>query len=157
MSLSDIFIIIAIVLAIVLYLLYRKSSKNYKESLAAQEFVEANKMVGSIFVIDKKFDKPTPKDLPKSVYDQLDGASKRRKLYMVKAKVGPQIVTLLTEKNIYNVLVPKKTYKVELSGLYISGIVGMNLEDKKKKSLGEKASLFLKKDPKKEAERITKK
>lgn len=76
---------------------------------------------------------------------------------MVRAKVGPQIVTLITEKNVFDVIVPKKTIKVELSGLFIVNVVGVNLADKKKKSLREKASLFTKADPKKEAEKIAKK
>ena len=76
---------------------------------------------------------------------------------MVKAKVGPQIVTLITEKNVYDVIVPKKTVKVELSGLYLVNVVGVNLQDKKKKTWRERAMLFIKSDPKKEAEKIAKK
>ena len=94
-------------------------------------------MVGSIFVIDKKFDKPTPKDLPKSVYDQLDGASKRRKLYMVKAKVGPQIVTLVADEKIYDEIPVKKEVKAVVSGIYITSVRGLHgktapVEQKKK-------------------------
>ena len=63
---------------------------------------------------------------------------------IVKAKVGPQILTLMCDKNIYDVLAVKKTVKVELAGIYISKIVGMNIEDKKKKSFGQKVSLWLK-------------
>lgn len=76
---------------------------------------------------------------------------------MIKAKVGPQIVTLITEKNVYDVIVPKKTVKVELSGLYLVNVVGVNLQDKKKKTWRERASLFIKSDPKKEAEKVVKK
>ena len=93
----------------------------------------------------------------KQVYDQLEGSAKRRKMCMVKAKVGPQIVTLITDKNVYDVIVPKKTIKVELSGLYLVNVVGVNLENKKKKSWRDKLSLFTKADPKKEAEKIAKK
>lgn len=74
-----------------------------------------------------------------------------------KGKVGPQIVTLITEKNVYDVIVPKKTVKVELSGLYLVNVVGVNLQDKKKKTWRERAMLFIKSDPKKEAEKIAKK
>ena len=63
-----------------------------------------------------------------------------RKTNMVRAKVGPQIVTLLCDKPVYNVLPVKKTLKVELAGMYIIGMTGLNLEDKKKKTFSEKMS-----------------
>lgn len=157
MSASDIFIIVAVVLAIVIFVIYRLSSKNYKKTIEAQDFIKANKQIASIYVIDKKYDNPTEKDLNKQVYDQLENSAKRRKMCMVKAKVGPQIVTLITDKNVYDVIVPKKTIKVELSGLYLVNVVGVNLENKKKKSWRDKLSLFTKADPKKEAEKIAKK
>jgi hypothetical protein len=52
----------------------------------------------------------------------------------------------MCDKNIYDVLPVKKTVKVELAGIYISHIIGMNLEDKKKKTVGQKLSLWLKKN-----------
>ena len=54
-------------------------------------------------------------------------------------------------------LTPKKTVKAEISGLYLVKVVGVNLADKKKKTLKERMSLFVKSDPKKEAEKIVKK
>ena len=140
-----------------MFVIYRITSKNYKRSIEADEFIKANKQVVSIYVIDKKFEKPTEKDFNKQIYDQLTGSAKRRKMCMIKAKVGPQIVTLITEKNVYDVIVPKKTVKVELSGLYLVNVVGVNLQDKKKKTWRERASLFIKSDPKKEAEKVVKK
>jgi hypothetical protein len=62
---------------------------------------------------------------------------------IVKAKVGPQIATLLCDKNIYDNLPVKKTVKVELAGVYITSIIGFNLEDKKNKTFREKMSLWV--------------
>ena len=156
-SASDIFIIVIVVLAIIMFFVYRASTKNYKRSIEADDFIKANKQVVSIYVIDKKFDKPTEKDFNKQIFEQLNGSAKRRKMCMVKAKVGPQIVTLITEKNVYDVIVPKKTVKVELSGLYLVNVVGVNLQDKKKKTWRARAMLFINSDPKTEAEKIAKK
>lgn len=89
--------------------------------------------------------------------NSLTARQKGVKCVWIKAKVGPQIVTLITEKNVYDVIVPKKTVKVELSGLYLVNVVGVNLQDKKKKTWRERAMLFVKSDPKKEAEKIAKK
>ena len=61
-SASDIFIIVIVVLAIIMFFVYRASTKNYKRSIEADDFIKANKQVVSIYVIDKKFDKPTEKD-----------------------------------------------------------------------------------------------
>ncbi|GFI61628.1 hypothetical protein IMSAG049_00788 [Clostridiales bacterium] len=157
MSVSDILIIIMVVLVIAIFVLYKLSSRNYRKSIEADEFIKANKQTASIYVIDKKYEKPTEKDLGKQIFEQLNNSAKRHKLCMVKAKVGPQIVTLITDKNLYDVLTPKKTVKVELSGLYIANVVGVNLQDKKKKTWKEKLTLFIKADPKKEAEKIAKK
>ena len=69
---------------------------------------------------------------------------------IVKAKVGPQITTLMCDKNIYNNLPVKKTVKVELAGVYISNIIGLNLEAKRNKTWREKLSVWLLKNgPKK--------
>ena len=114
--------------------MYHFGKKNYAKNLEAQSFINQYKTVTPILVIDKRFEKPTPHNLPKNIYEKLPKTAHIRKMPIVKAKVGPQILTLMCDKNIYDVLAVKKTVKVELAGIYISKIVGMNLEDKKKKS-----------------------
>ena len=44
---------------------------------------------------------------------------------LVKAKVGPQIVTLISNQKVYDALPLKKNVKVELAGMYISGMQGL--------------------------------
>ncbi|MBR5816771.1 MAG: hypothetical protein IKY38_05030, partial [Anaerotignum sp.] len=61
-----------------------------------------------------------------------------KKAFLVRAKVGPQIVTLMCDKPVFDVMPVKKNVKVDLAGMYIVGITGMNLEDKKKKTFTEK-------------------
>jgi len=153
---TDISIIVIIVLAIVLAVVYSLSRKNYKKVIEAEDFIKANKQVASIFVIDKRYEKPTEKNVGKLIYEKLENSAKRRKMCMVKAKVGPQIVTLICDKNLYDIITPKKTIKVELSGLYIVNIVGVNLANKKKKTWREKITLFTKSDSKDVAKKIIK-
>ncbi|MBS4959825.1 MAG: hypothetical protein KHZ62_03270 [Clostridiales bacterium] len=143
MSFADILLIVTLLLVIALAGMYFYQRKNYKKIAEAREFVENNKQVTSIFIIDKKWERPTEKNLPRMIYDKLPRSAKIRKMSIVKAKVGPQIATLICDKNIYDALTPKKTVKVELSGIYIVNIVGMNLADKKKKTIGEKLTVFL--------------
>ena len=115
-----------------------------KKVTQAQDFIEQNKMTTQIFVIDKKMEKPTPSNVTKAVYDQLPKTAKIRKMPLVKAKVGPQIVNLMCDKSVFEIMPMKKNVKVELAGIYIVKIQGTNLANKKKKTFGEKMSLKMK-------------
>ena len=138
MNTSDIIIIIIIALAAALFFAYRANRKAMGQMIQAQDFIDANRQTVQIFVIDKKNEKPSASNMPKAVYDQLPKKAKAKKAYLIRAKVGPQIVTLMCDKPVYNVMPVKKNVKVDLAGMYIVGITGMNLEDKKKKTFGEK-------------------
>ena len=146
MTFGDIVTIISVVVVVAIAVMYHFGKKNYAKNLEAQTFIDQYKTVTPILVIDKKFEKPTPQNLPKNIYEKLPKTAHIRKMPIVKAKVGPQITTLMCDKSIYNALAVKKTVKVELAGIYISRIVGMNLEDKKKKTIGQKVSLWLQKN-----------
>ncbi|HIT87477.1 MAG TPA: hypothetical protein IAB62_07010 [Candidatus Coprocola pullicola] len=144
MQLLDVLFILIIVLAVVLGLLYYFNRKNMKKVTQAQDFIEQNKISTQIFVIDKKMEKPTPSNVTKAVYDQLPKTAKIRKMPLVKAKVGPQIVNLMCDKSVFEIMPMKKNVKVELAGIYIVKIQGTNLANKKKKTFGEKMSLKMK-------------
>ncbi len=146
MTFGDIVIIISVIVVIVIALMYHFGKKNYAKNLEAQSFINQYKTVTPILVIDKRLEKPSLQNLPKNIYEKLPKTAHIRKMPIVKAKVGPQITTLLCDKNVYDVLPNKKTIKVELAGIYISRVIGMNLEDKKKKTIGQKISLWLKKN-----------
>ncbi len=141
---SDYFIIIVVIIALIMAGLYYFSRKNYKKVIESQDFIEANKMTVQIFVIDKKYERPTEHNLPKNIYEKLPKSSKIRKMAIIKAKVGPQIATLMCDKPVYDILPVKKNVKVEIAGLYIVGVKGVNLADKKKKTIREKLSLAAK-------------
>lgn len=142
MQLGDILLITIFIVAAVLAALYFFSRKNMKKMMEAQDFIEANKITTQIFVIDKKFERPNEHNLPKMVYEKLPKTAKMRKMAIIKAKVGPQIVTLTSDKNVFDMLTPKKNAKVELSGIYIVSIAGVKLENKKKKTWRDKLILM---------------
>lgn len=121
----DIAIIVFIVLAAIgvgLYFLNRWAAKRMADQ---QEAVERNKTTVSIYVIDKKKDKITNANLPKAVYAQMPKWSRLMKMALVKAKIGPQIMTLLCDNKVFDALPVKKTVKVELAGMYIVGMKGL--------------------------------
>lgn len=140
MTFSDALIIILIVLAVLVVVMYQLNKRGMRRMIQAQDFIDQNRTTVQIFVIDKKQEKPSASNLPKAVFEQMPRSAKMRKTNLIRAKVGPQIVTLMCDKPVYNVLPVKKTVKVDLAGMYIVGIPGMNLDDKKKKTFSEKIS-----------------
>ena len=63
----------------------------------------------------------------------------------------------MCDKPVFNVMPVKKNVKVELAGMYIVGIVGMNLEDKKKKTWGEKMAASVNRTMQKESKKAKEK
>ena len=137
-NMSDVFLIVIFVLVAIFVGLYFLNKRGMKRMVQAQDFIDQNRMTVQIFVIDKRQEKPTEKNIPKAVYDQMPKTTKMRKTNLVRAKIGPQIVTLMCDNPVYEVLPVKKTVKVDIAGMYIVSIAGMNLEDKKKKTFTEK-------------------
>lgn len=137
----DILLIVLIIVIIALAILYYFSRKNMGKMVQAQDFIEQNKIATQIFVIDKKIEKPSPANVTKAVYEQMPKTAKMRKMPLVKAKVGPQIVNLMCDKSVFEIIPVKKNVKVELAGIYIVSIKGANLANKKKKTFKEKMSL----------------
>ena len=140
---SDIIIIILVIIGLIMVGLYFLNKRNLKQTIEAKEFIKQSKMTTTIFVIDKRYEKPTEKNLTKTLYEKLPKSAKFRKMAIIKAKVGPQVVTLTCDKSVYDILVPKKNVKVEIAGVYIVSVVGVNLEDKKDKTLKDKFRLFM--------------
>lgn len=98
-------------------------AKRMKKRVAAQkEVVNQHKVTTTIFVIEKKKGKIADAKLPKSVIDQIPRLYKIRKLPLVTAKVGPQIVTLICEDDVFKKLPDKKNIRVDLAGIFIVGI-----------------------------------
>lgn len=140
---SDILIITLVLVAAALAGLYYLNRKSLRRMIQAQEFINQNRMTVQIFVIDKKQEKPSATNLPKAVFEQMPKTAKIRKANLVKAKVGPQIVTLMCDKPVYEVLPVKKNVKVDIAGMYIVSMTGLNLADKKKKTFTEKITAKL--------------
>ena len=74
---------------------------------------------------------------PKMVTDNIPKRAKMSKVPVVKAKVGPKVMTLMCDVKVFEVLPVKKEAKVVVSGIYITGIKsvrgGLDIPEKKKK------------------------
>jgi len=51
---------------------------------------------------------------------------RRNKVPVVKAKVGPRIMTMVADEKIFDLIPVKKEVKAEVSGIYIVGIRGIH-------------------------------
>ena len=108
------------VAAVVLAVLYFFGRKMQKKQAEAQEQIDSSKQLASILVIDKKKLKPKDSGLPQVALSQLPWYAKNQKLPIVKAKIGPQIMTLMCDAEVFEILPVKKECKVALSGIYIA-------------------------------------
>ena len=128
MSTGDIIIIITIIVGVILGGLYYLNKKANKKMGDHQDMINRSKQTTTIFVIDKKKTKITEVNMPKIVTEQMPKIYKFLKLYFVQAKIGPQIMTLMCDKKVFNAITVKKNVKVELAGIYIVSVVGMKTD-----------------------------
>lgn len=122
---GDIIIIIFVVLGAVGAGLYFLNRWAYRKMDEQQNLIERNKQSLNIYVIDKKKEKAANSNLPKAALTQLPRIYKYIKMPLVKAKIGPQIMTLMCDKNVFEALPVKKNVSVELAGIYIVNMKGM--------------------------------
>ncbi|MDR1560694.1 MAG: hypothetical protein LBS84_13590 [Clostridiales bacterium] len=115
-------VIFVAALGVGLYFLNKWASTKMVEQ---QETMDRVKQMVTIFVIDKKKEKAANSTLPKEVKSKLPKIYRFMKVPLVKAKVGPQIVTLISEQKVFDALPVKKNIKVELAGIYIAGMQGL--------------------------------
>ena len=109
-------IVIAVVLVvafIVLTILGKKAQKRKEEQ---DEQIAAASQTVNMLIIDKKL-------------------MRRSKLPVVKAKVGPRVMSLIADEQIFDEIPLKKEVKASVSGIYITAVRGIRgpLEKPKKK------------------------
>ena len=110
-------LVIVIVLAIIIAVLYFLGKKAQKKQAEQQELLDANKQTVSMLIIDKKRMKMKDAGLPQMVIDQTPKMMRGSKLPIIKAKVGPQIVSLICDEKIFESVPVKKEVKAVVSGI----------------------------------------
>ena len=118
-------LIILIVLVVALVVLYFLGRRLQKKQEAQQEQMEAAKQTVTMLIIDKKMMRLKDSGLPQVVIDQTPKLMRRNKLPIVKAKVGPRIMTLVADNKIYDIIPVKKEVKAVVSGIYIMDVRGI--------------------------------
>ncbi|MCD8022600.1 MAG: hypothetical protein LUF30_06390, partial [Lachnospiraceae bacterium] len=118
-------LVILIILVVALVVLYFVGRRMQKKQIAQEEQMEAAKQTITMLVIDKKVMPLKEAGLPQMVIDQTPKMMRRSKLPIVKAKVGPRVMTLVADSKIFDQIPVKKEVKAVVSGIYIMEVRGM--------------------------------
>lgn len=117
-----ILIVILVILVAALVALYFFGRRMESRQVESQAAMEAAKQTVTMLVIDKKKLKIKESGLPKIVYEQTPWYLKWSKIPIVKAKVGPRIMTLMADEKVFAAIPLKTEVKATVSGIYISEI-----------------------------------
>ena len=120
-----VFIVVLVVMIAAMVALYfmGKKAQTRKDEQDAQMAAVAQTV--SMLIIDKKRLRIKDSGLPQVVIDQTPKYLRWTKLPVVKAKVGPKVMTLIADEAIYADIPVKKEVKATISGIYITGVRGL--------------------------------
>ena len=138
---SPVTIVLLVILAVLiigLIVLYFLGKKAQKKKAEQDEQLAAAAQTVSMLIIDKKRMRITESGLPQVVIDQTPKMMRRTKLPIVKAKVGPKIMTLMcdaqvgpkvmsliADESVFDYIPVKKEVKATVSGIYITKVTGV--------------------------------
>ena len=128
-------IVILVVLVAVLIALYFFGKKAEKKQAEQKAQMDAVAQTMNMLIIDKKRMKLKEAGLPAVVLENTPKYLRRTKVAVVKAKVGPKIMTLMCDEQIFPLVPVKKEVKAVVIGIYITNVRGLRgpLETPQKK------------------------
>ena len=123
MTTGQIITIVLIVLLIAsIIALYFFGKKQQKKQEEAQAQMKSMAQHVSMLVIDKKRMKIKEAGFPAVVLENVPKYLRWTKVCVVKAKVGPKIVSLMCDEKIFPLVPVKKEVKAVISGIYITDV-----------------------------------
>lgn len=125
-------LLVMIAAMVALYILGKRAQKKKEEQ---DEQLKAAAQTVTMLVIDKKRLRIKESGLPQQVIDQTPKMMRFSKLPIVKAKVGPKVMSLIADEAVFDDIPVKKEVKATVSGLYITAVRGLRgpLEKPEKK------------------------
>ena len=134
-KLTIVLLVILVVLIIACIALYFLGKRAEKKQAEQQEQLDAVKQTVSMLVIDKGLIRLKDAGFPPIVLENTPKYLRRSKVPVVKAKVGPKVMTLMCDAQVYPTIPVKKEVKATVSGIYITGVKGLRgpLETPEKK------------------------
>lgn len=115
-------LVILAVLIVLLIFLGVWGNKQQKKSEDAQRQLQEAAQPMTLLVIDKKRMKIGEANLPKVVIDNVPKYMRRSKVPIVKAKVGPRIMTFMCDEKIFDMVPVKQEVKAMVGGIYILSV-----------------------------------
>ena len=107
-------LVILAILIIALVIVGVWGNKQQKKSADAQPM--------TLLVIDKKRMKISEANLPKVVIDNVPKMMRRSKVPIVKAKVGPRIMTFMCDEKVFDMIPVKQEIRAMVGGIYILSV-----------------------------------
>ena len=155
-TLWTVLIVVAVVALIALGLLWYFGQKVQSNQMESQKLIEQASQTVNILVIDKKKMRLKDAPLPKQVFDNAPFYMKLAKIGVVKAKIGPKVVNLITDGPVFSMIPVKAECKVKISGLYLTEVVKGAVLDEKALKKRQKAKAKAEKKAAKEAKKAGK-
>jgi len=128
-------IIVLVLLIAATIALYIFGKRNEKKQAEQKEQMDAVAQTVSMLIIDKGRLRLKDAGLPAIVLENTPKYLRRSKVPIVKAKVGPKVMTLMCDAEVFDLIPVKKEVKAVVSGIYITGVKGLRgtLEKPQKK------------------------
>ena len=120
-----IMLIVLVVLIGVCVALYFFGKKAQKKQAEQQQEMDAVAQTVSMLIIDKKKMKLKDAGLPAVVLENTPKYLRRSKVPVVKAKVGPKVMSLIADESVFDYIPVKKEVKATVSGIYITKVTGV--------------------------------
>lgn len=116
-------ITVVMIAAFIALYFYGKRMQKRQDEQRAQ--MDAMAQSVTMLIIDKKRLRLKESGLPQVVIDQTPKMLRRSKVAVVKAKVGPRMMTLMCDEAIFDMVPVKKEVKAVVSGIYITSVKGL--------------------------------
>mgnify|MGYP003269012247 CR=1 FL=1 len=142
-TVTIVLLVILAVLVIALIVLYFLGKKAEKKQAEQEKMLESAAQQVTMLIIDKGKMRLKDAGFPAIVMESTPKYLRRSKVPVVKAKVGPKIMTLMCDAKVFPLIPVKKEVKATISGIYITNVKGLRgpLEAPKKKKKGLMAKL----------------
>ena len=111
-------LVILAILIIALVIVGVWGNKQQKKSADAQQQLQDAAQPMTLLVIDKK----RMKISPKVVIDNVPKMMRRSKVPIVKAKVGPRIMTFMCDEKVFDMIPVKQEIRAMVGGIYILSV-----------------------------------
>lgn len=117
-------LVISSIILAAMVVLYIVGGKMQKKQEKAQAEMQVGAQTYSILVIDKKKMKMKDAGFPAFVLEQTPKYLRNVKMPVVKAKIGPKVMSLMCEPKVFDLIPVKKEVKVVMNGIYIMDVKG---------------------------------